>query len=136
MLNTHSNTPVERQPEVPDLGQLSLNDEEAISTPPELNDFQPHFQVYLAPAFTNYGDYRGGSQKSADIFLGIKPNNVPAGPGEGQDRWIWSKAETHVFTEDSCDFWGECRPVVCYDPAADVLRLMSKRPACRPCRSC
>lgn len=89
------------------LGRMNLSDEGSTSTPSEADNFKPHFQVYLAPAFTTYGDYRGGIQQSADIFLGIKPNNVPAGPGEGQDRWLWSRAETHVFTDDSCDFWGE-----------------------------
>lgn len=42
---------------------------------------------------------------TVDIFLGIKPNNVAAGPLEGQDRWLWSTQETFIFSDDFT-FWG------------------------------
>lgn len=42
---------------------------------------------------------------TVDIFLGIKPNNVAAGPMEGQDRWLWNTRETFVFSDDFT-FWG------------------------------
>ena len=113
VLNTHSTASTDRQADVPNLSSLNLDDETANSTPPEVDIFKPHFSVYVAPAFTTYGEYRGGVPKSADIFIGIKPNNVPPGPGEGQDRWLWSKADSHFFSDDSCDFWGEPTFVSC-----------------------
>ncbi|KAJ9110018.1 hypothetical protein QFC20_003092 [Naganishia adeliensis] len=112
VLNTHSSASTDRQADVPNLDELNLDDETTDSTPCEVDTFKPHFSVYVAPAFTTYGEYRGGVPKSADIFLGIKPNNVPAGPGEGQDRWLWSKAESHFFSDDSCDFWEASLPPI------------------------
>jgi hypothetical protein len=68
--------------------------------------FKPHFTVFVAPRIApSYDDRRGDRPMTADIFLGIKPNSVAPGPHEGQDRWLWSKQETFVFTDDFT-FWG------------------------------
>lgn len=132
VLNTQPTTSLDQQADL--LERLSLNDR---AEPPqaEMNAFKPHFSVYVAPAFTSYGERQGERRKTADIFLGIKPNNVPAGPGEGQDRWLWSKSDSHVFAEDS-EFWGKfhvarsVRPALTFEsfvaeaslpPIADLL---------------
>ncbi|GHJ84806.1 hypothetical protein NliqN6_1208 [Naganishia liquefaciens] len=65
-----------------------------------------HFTTYVAPAHmaASCEELRSDHPISADIFLGIKPNNVAPGPQEGQDRWLWSTQETFVFTDDFT-FW-------------------------------
>jgi hypothetical protein len=72
--------------------------------------FKPHFTVFVAPRISaSYDDRRGDRPMTTDIFLGIKPNSVAPGPHEGQDRWLWSKQETFVFTDDFT-FWGTYSP--------------------------
>lgn len=67
---------------------------------------KPHFTVFVAPRISaSYDDRRGDRPMTANIFLGIKPNSVAPGPHEGQDRWLWSKQESFVFTDDFT-FWG------------------------------
>lgn len=67
----------------------------------------PHLRAYIAPAHIaqGYDERRRDRPITADIFLGIKPNNVASGPHEGQDRWIWSTQESFVFSDDFT-FWG------------------------------